>query len=387
MSSIQKVQRKTGPRWRVQTEFWDPVKKKRVRQTRVFKTHAEAKEFAVKYDAEYQDGVRKTRDTVTAFSEDWLQKRLDLGHIRENTYYAHKTRLDAWCAYFGHLPLSKLTTQNIEEFLVALTTGQASLSKKPLAAKTVSGVLALLRVCLRDACAQRLLSWNPAEAAKAPKAQPKPRVPMPTRDELRMYLDAIDDSKWRLPGRFQLYTGLRRSELFGLPEHLVDLQHGTIRIEQSLMRVAKDGRVYYKVAPVKAEASLRTLSLAPDAVEVLAEQIRINRENRLRAEPGTWDTEGLGLVFVDERGDAIRTDTYTQALADIRRGLELPAFQPTHVWRKVMGTEMVRAGVPINVVAEQLGHTPLTAQQHYIRPDSEDQRKAVSHVASLFNKK
>ncbi|WP_170436585.1 tyrosine-type recombinase/integrase [Ruegeria arenilitoris] len=153
------------------------------------------------------------------------------------------------------------------------------------------------------------------------------------------------------------------------------------------MRVARDGRVYYKIAPVKAQASLRTLSLAPEALEVLAEQIKLNRENRLRAEPGTWDPEGLGLVFVDEKGNAVRTDTYTQALADIRRGLELPAFQPTHVWRKVMGTEMVRAGVPINVVAEQLGHTPLTAQQHYIRPDSDDQRKAVSHVAALFSKK
>jgi integrase len=90
-------------------------------------------------------------------------------------------------------------------------------------------------------------------------------VDIPSPDEVRALISALDKhSRWRPLLLTAIFTGLRASELRGLPWRNVNLKRGGLDVHQRADR-------YNKIGPVKSEAGERTLPLSPLLVSALRE--------------------------------------------------------------------------------------------------------------------
>ena len=92
--------------------------------------------------------------------------------------------------------------------------------------------------------------------------------------------------QWRALFLTLIFTGLRCSEVRGLPWNYVDL-------DKSELRVRQRADAYKKIGPPKTKGSSRTVPLLPTLVTVL-------REHKLKT-PKT----ALNLVFPTKRGDVL----------------------------------------------------------------------------------
>jgi integrase len=163
-----------------------------------------------------------------------------------------------------------------------------------------------LHRALSDAVASQYISMNPAEHASVPRDRGARRNrPQPwTLDELAAWLHvALTD---RFAGMWVLAatTGMRRSELAGVSRDMLDVEHGTLVVEDT--RVVVDGRA--QDSDGKTEDSRRTISLDPFTVAALREHIGMLERER-SAFGHSYPDHGKLMVFED--GRRLHPDTIT----------------------------------------------------------------------------
>jgi integrase len=248
-----------------------------------------------------------------------------------------------------------------------------------LAPKSVKNVHRLLHRALGDAVAWQYLSMNPAEHASVPRDRGARRNrPQPwTLDELAAWLHvALTD---RFAGMWVLAatTGMRRSELAGVSRHMLDLEHGTLVVEDT--RVVVDGRVHDSDG--KTEDSRRTISLDQFTVAALRKHIAmLDKERSLFV--SSYPDHGKLMVFED--GRRLHPDTITSRfnrlvdLAGVRR-IRL------HDIRHTYATLARDLGVNGKIVTDRLGHANETVtQQIYTHKSTGHDRPAAEMIAGLI---
>jgi integrase len=114
-------------------------------------------------------------------------------------------------------------------------------------------------------------------------------VHIPTPDEIGALVKALKQCALCTCALLLLaiFTGLRVSELRGLPWKNIDLKHAVLHVRQRADR-------YGKIGPVKTKGSKRTVPLPPMLVNIL-------REWKLAC-----PTSDLGLAFPSRRGGGVR---------------------------------------------------------------------------------
>jgi integrase len=219
---------------------------------------------------------------------------------------------------------------------------------KGLSQKTVRNVHAMLSKALNDAVDSGLLAVNVAARAKPPKVRGTSQpIEAWTADELRQFLEYVAEDRLYACWHLAAHTGMRRGELLGLRWRDVDLAAGQLAIVQTLTLV------YTKptfTTPKSGEA--RVVDLDRQTMAVLEAHRR--RQHDAQTEWGDGYVES-GLVFRREDGGPINPDRLSQLFdkfvrhSGIRR-IKLHGLRHTHA------TLMLKAGVPVKVVSERLGH-------------------------------
>lgn len=105
---------------------------------------------------------------------------------------------------------------------------------KGVSAASVRHLHAVARRSLRDAVRNGLVARNAADAASPPHVA-RPELRTWTAQELRRFLGSLDDDRMRAAWWLLASTGMRRGELLALRWSNVDLEHGRVRIERSLV--------------------------------------------------------------------------------------------------------------------------------------------------------
>lgn len=147
-------------------------------------------------------------------------------------------------------------------------------------------------------------------------------------------------------------TGLRRSELAGLRRGDVDLAVG--RLTSGETRVVVGGRA--TDSDGKSNDSRRTLALDPVTVAALREYLL------------EWDSQKREFghagehLFSHPDGRPIHPDTITEWFARLSWQAGLPPIR-LHDIRHSYATAALRAGVPVKVVSERLGHSSVAFTQ------------------------
>lgn len=242
--------------------------------------------------------------TVAEAAKDWLtyigledRERSTLDQYRQHVKLHINPRI-------GSEKLAKLTTPRIHAFRDDLL---ASLSRA-LAKKVLTSLASILSDAHRRGnVAQNVARGVAISADKRGKVKLKVGVDIPTPHEIKRFINATSGKRRQALWLTDIFTGLRGSELRGLPWLDVDLKRGELRVTQRADR-------YNKIGPPKSEAGKRTIPLGPIVIKAL-------REWKLAC-----PNSDLGLVFPSSRGQIARHDNIVRSMQSdmIAAGLTVP---------------------------------------------------------------
>jgi integrase len=169
---------------------------------------------------------------------------------------------------------------------------------------------------------------------------------------------------------------MRRGELLGLGWLALDLEGGTLRVDQQL--VPTRGGVSF--GPPKSKRSRRKVALDNETVEALEAHREAQLLERAFAAGSYVDGD---LVFCDELGGPINPTRLTEALLRHRKAAGIPAGT-LHVLRHSHTTHALSSGVPVHVVAARIGDRPETVLRMYAHLLPTSDAEAAEQVAALI---
>ena len=234
----------------------------------------------------------------------------------------------------------------------------ASLTTRRRAKRTIARTASSLRRYFGWLHREGTIESDPTTRLSAPKGEA--RLPHVLRaDELHRLLDeplaSVDDDPEYVRCRDDavlelLYgSGLRVSEVCGLTDEDLDLQHGWLSVWGK-------------------GAKQRRVPLSAPAIEALRAWVRTGRRAALEAWPSA---EGAhDALFVNRRGRPLTP-------RDVRRILDHRSPVPTHphALRHTYATHMLDGGADLRAVQELLGHADLATTQIYTHVSRERLRR------------
>ncbi len=311
--------------------------------------------------------VSPTKQTLARFLlDDWLPAKE--ATLKPSTLAAYRMYCRVYIkgSGIGSVPLAQVDGPRMTAFYADLLANGRRQTEGGLSAKTVRNIHGMLHKALADAVRWGRAVRNAADAADQPR-KPSPEMKVWTPEEMRSFLQHVCDDRYFAAWQLLATTGMRRGELLGLRWADVDLERGSLTILQ--VRTAVNYAV--ETGTPKTDKGSRTIALDPATLTALRTHRLRQNEERL-AWGGAW-TE-TGLVFVGSNGSAIHPQRLSQWFAQHVRRSGLPRVR-LHDVRHSYATAVIRAGVPIKVVSQRIGHAnptiTLTTYQHVLPGDDE----------------
>ncbi len=239
----------------------------------------------------------------------------------------------------GRVVADDVTALDVTDHLVAL-------AERGLGARSRARALVAIRGLFRHLVAEKWLDADPTELVDAPKVPPRAPavlgqdavarlIAAPRRDTLR---GARDAAMIEL-----LYaTGLRVSELVGLPLADVNLGHGFVRVTGKGKKT--------RLVPMG--------QLAAEAIAAYLEDVR----------PRWTQDPDQRALFVTERGGPMTRQGFWRLLGRYARaaGVRLPrAGVSPHKLRHSFATHLLEGGADLRAVQAMLGHADIATTQLY----------------------
>ncbi|MEV8439255.1 site-specific integrase [Actinosynnema sp. NPDC051121] len=333
------------------------------------KTEAEEawREEAAEVAASSRDALL-TKDTrVTKLIDLWLDdlaQNVAAGDNSKDTQRQFKSYVKNWIRPgIGSLTIRELKVGRIDALL-----NRVYEKRGP---ETTASIRAILSLICGFAVRNEVLDDNPVRNAKRRKRTTGKKVvalDKSQRTDLRAKLVALAEKKqtdkmgrprgargkvWLDLPDFQdamLATGVRIGELVALKGTAFDPATKTVRVEAHILREPGVGLIREEYR----KNSDQVLILAvPDW------SLPMWRRRRLAA--------GDGPMFPGYRGSWQDPVNVSHRL---REAFDACGYEDltSHVWRKTVAAVLDEAGLPVGVVADQLGNTRAVAERHYIPP-------------------
>jgi len=315
--------------------------------------------------------------TVDDYMKRWLETAAR-PRLRDNTYREYEGLL---CRYvsptLGGKRLSDVRPLDIQSLY-------ASMSEKNLSARTVRFTHSVLSSAFKQAVRWRMLLQNPCGSVELPRKVSQEMRSLTPIEAARFLAEAASD-RWIALFVLALTTGLRPSEYFGLKWSDVDLEHGLVTVQRSLIwRSYKSGDWYF--GEPKTPRSRRRIPLPASVVRALSEHRRRQAEGRLKAGAAY---RNLDLVFATNEGQPlIRQNVIQKHFKPILKRAKLPETLRLYDLRHSCATLLLAANENPKVVSERLGHASITLTMDvysHVLPDM--QQGASDKLESLLFKK
>ena len=338
------IRKRKDGRWEGRyTAGHDPATGKQIFKNVLGKTQAEVKEKLKKALAEAGqiDFTKSGKYTVGTWMDEWFENVAKI-KVRPSSHQTYRGYIDNHIKpNIGNIPLEKLTTMDLQKlYRTLLTKGrveriEAENQPSGLSAKTVRNINQVISSALDLAVAQKIIPSNPTDACELPQVEHREMQTIPE-EQLQAFL-----AEAKTTGVYEMYyielaTGLRRGELLGLKWQDIDWKNGIIKVRRQIARV--DGQIVE--APLKTKNSYRTVTISPQAIEVLKQQ---------RAK--THDQ----YVFPSPHGGPISPDSVNNMLKRVLARAGIPKVR-FHDLRHTFATIALQNGVDIKTVSGMLGH-------------------------------
>lgn len=291
--------------------------------------------------------VAPDRLTLAAWvRESWLP--MTRTRVKPSTYDSYRSNMETHVLpSLGNRPLQQLTAPMLNTLYSGLLA--QGTARGPLAPKTVRYIHTIVHKAISDAVDAGILVGNVAARAKPPRprATRAPKIECWEPAELAAFLAHVRGTRLEAGWRLAAMTGMRRGEVLGLRWTDVDLDAARVSVRNAVVTVA-----YEILESTPKSHQARVIDLDAETAELLREH-----KSRQRAERESWGAEyaDRGLVICKEGGEPLHPQSFSQAFertveqAGLRR-IRLHDLRHTHA------TIAVKAGVPVKVISERLGH-------------------------------
>ena len=249
----------------------------------------------------------------------------------------------------GHIYLHGLRFAHIQDWIKVMQAPDDT--GKRLAASTIRLYFAILRIALNYAKNKlKLIHENPAIGIDLPPVKKKKKIAV-SPEQVKEILDALLGTRWYMPTFIGFHTGLRIGEILGLPWDCIDFDACTLTVMYGLIRKDGEGLV---LGPPKTESSYRTIALSKASVKALREhQEQQKKDFTLLSKRWSMDVP----VIVNTKGAYMEPRKLSEAFGKVAEQLD---YELTfHDTRHAHATILLKAGVPMKVVSERLGHSSI----------------------------
>lgn len=277
--------------------------------------------------------------------EEWLDAWLD--YIKDNLA---KSTFDSYCGVvrihikpeLGLYRLTELNPTLLREYFVRKR--EASLSPR-----SIEYIYTLVKSSLKLAVFDDVIEKNPMDKVPKPKVSRTKEIVALDQAQVKKLLETIATDEIQRLFRFAIATGLRRSELLGIRWADIDINHKTVSVAQTVLKVGSKTLIS---PTTKNASSRRTISLDDKTLALLKKQRLSVIESKLK----TIDYVDYDLVFPGENGNPRNPDWVTKMARDYGKKAGLPKGFSFHSLRHTHATLLLKAGVHFKIVQSRLGH-------------------------------
>jgi integrase len=268
----------------------------------------------------------------------------------------------------GRKPVASLTLSDVNRLLV-------SKLDQGLSPSTVQRIRNVLSQALDYGVRQGIVARNVAALTRGPR-NPRPEGRTLTPEQARTLLVALEGHPHEALFVLMLTTGLRRGEALGLRWEDVDFELGVLRVRRALKR---EGGTLVTAEP-KTSRSRRAVNLPAPLLDLLHAHRGRQKEAQAQLRPVWIDP---GFVFTSEIGSPFDPRNLNRTFHAVCRSAGIGRWHP-HELRHSVASLMLAQGVPIQVVADVLGHASIrmTADVygHVLAPDRRAAADAMGAV-------
>lgn len=293
-----------------------------------------------------------------------------------------KWAVEAWIRpALGSVRLRDLQPEDVEQLLAKMATAGKS-------RRSITRVRSYLGQALATAERRGKVARNVARLSEMPATKAPAERQSLTPDQAKRLLEAIRGDRLEALFAMGLMLGMRPGELLGLSWADVDLRERRLVVEQALRFVAgpvnpQTGRPTRRLArgKTKTPRSRRPLTIPGPVAEALRDHRRRQLEEQLLA-GSAWQSSGL--VFTNEVGGPIDPANLRRSFRRVAERAQLGRWTPNEL-RHSAASLLSAAGVPLEVIADVLGHASTRMlEQHYRHQVKPSIDAHVSVMEALF---
>jgi len=402
-------QRKSDGLWVAAIELGTDETGRRKRVTVAAKTKADVINKRRKKIREIEDGIVVAHPNMTV--EAWLDRwhhNISKRRLKPRVWAGYGSQIERHIKpAIGKHKLSKLTPAHVRAMHDTIAATPSKRGGGMVSSRVVEVCHNILSRALRDAVNEGLVRDNVCDRVDRPTVRSREREPI-TVDNAKKLLLSAGEANDTLAAMWAaaLLLGARQSELMGLTWDRVDLKAGTIDLSWQLQALpfrhgcvatgkdptcgrktggncpkrAHDVPRDYDFVPVdgglcftrpKTRASIRIVPIPPLLVHALA------------AHKAASTASAHGLVWVRADGKPWR---HTQVLAAWREATERAGIPSCdmHATRHTTASLLLELGVPMEVIAQILGHSTILSTKGYAHISLEMAQKAMAQLGEAL---
>lgn len=361
-------------KFRLYVELGYDATGKRKRRSKV--VEASGPRAATKMLSEFEEESRHKQHiqidhmSFTGFVEKWLINYVR-SELEPNTRDVYESLLPSMTKYFSRLKMKDVKTLHIVEYL---------LSEKEKSRGSLEKKYNVLKSIFKHAVIWDVIKNDPMEGVKKPRA-PKSEITFYEEEELVLLIKLIEELEaWqKLLVKLTLVGGLRRGEVLGIAEDVIDYEKSQIKIVRSLQISKTSG---LRLKGTKTE-NVRIVTFP----EELMDELKSHHHHvlQLKKEMGNlWkgfkDAKGerVLLLFANEYGIPRRPDTVTQFWGRfmLRHKKEIKRVR-FHDLRHSSASLILSDGINMKILQKRLGHASFkTTADVYSHITEKDDKKA-----------
>jgi integrase len=262
---------------------------------------------------------------------------------------------------------------------------------KPLRGKSVRNAHVLLSKALGDAVRRGYLVTNPVLAVDPPARDDSVERAAWTAEEVGRFLSVAVSNRLAAIWRLALATGLRRGELLGLTWDDLDLDEAVVEVRRQVLvrprRVTGEQRVF--VRSTTKTRRVRRVRFDAATAEGLRSWKAAQAAERLYFGPAWRSDGGVGedapWIVTEADGSIVQPDTLLGRWQRLVESAKVPTI-PLHGARHSYATLALEAGVRLDVVSTQLGHSNVaTTANIYAHVSEAASAEAAEGIGSILD--
>lgn len=335
------------------------------------KSEREAKKMAmaIAHSLNTGDYIEPTKMTVGLLLDRWLKDVVPM-KATARTIDRYESAIRMYLKpTFGGLAVAKLQPMAIQGFYADL------MRQGKLKPGSIRKIAAIFKTALEQGVKWQVFVRNPASAVEMPKVERRPMKVL-TDEETQLLIAGAKGNQLYMPILLAVTTGMRRGEILGLRWSAVI---GSKVIVQETLEQAK--HKVLRLKEPKTDHSKRVISL-PQFVVLELDEHRQTQAATKKAMGSLYQDNDL--VCPRWNGRPFRPTKLSENFGEILKKLGLPQVR-FHDLRHGHATMLGKAGAPMKVIQERLGHATIAMTgdiYQHVFPDM--QEHAANQVESIL---